>query len=95
MSKGLFEVTFRVSILPDGYSYAAQVIVLGDDDKAAQEEARKWFLSEQPFHRSDDDNLTASLDNFQTTELQSFTCYGVGDKPSRWKIPRSRVLNFK
>ena len=28
MNKRLFEVTFRVSILPDGYSYTAQTVIL-------------------------------------------------------------------
>jgi hypothetical protein len=53
--KPLFEVTFRVSIVRDGYSYAAEVIALAQDPEAAQEQARKWFQKEQPYHKSDTD----------------------------------------
>jgi hypothetical protein len=84
--KPLFEVTFRVSIMPDGYSYAAEVLILAQDPETAQEQARKWFQKEQPYHKSDTNSLTATLDNFHVVELPSFLCYGVGDMPSRWHL---------
>jgi hypothetical protein len=49
----------------------------------------------KPYHRSDTYFLTATLDQFQVSELESFLCYGVGDTPTRWSIPRSHVLKFK
>jgi hypothetical protein len=81
--------------MPDGYAYTAQVVVLAQDSESAQEQARQWFRREQPYHKTDTDYLTTTLDQFHVTELGSFLCYGVGDKPTRWSIPRSHVLKFK
>lgn len=94
-SMRLFEVTFRVCVLPDGYWYTAQIITGAEDEKSAKEEARKWFQAKQPYHKSDEDRLVATLDNFQVGELETFLCYGVAGKPSQWRIPRSRSAIFK
>lgn len=85
-SMRLFEVTFRVCVLPDGYWYTAQIITGAEDEKSAKEEARKWFQAKQPYHKSDEDRVG---------ELETFLCYGVAGKPSQWRIPRSRSAIFK
>lgn len=68
-SMRLFEVTFRVCVLPDGYWYTAQIITGAEDEKSAKEEARKWFQAKQPYHKSDEDRLVATLDNFQSRRV--------------------------
>ena len=80
----LFEVTFRISILPDGFDYTGQCVVLAEDSEAAKEQARQSFRRNQPYHKTDTDFRQASLDKFSVAELESFLCYGVCDKPCVW-----------
>jgi len=95
MNKRLYEVSFFVTILPDGFDYPAQIVILADDKESAQEEARQWFRREQPYHRPDNDHLIGSTDRFKVAEVESFICYAVDDKPVQWKMPRPKVVNFK